>query len=114
MISISRIKNVVFVGAWRAMPFIDTSITRICEDTVIDLVRVLLYDNRTFVRRPEMIQVIKRVIRVGDNGIVRVEVTLGNSRTGAQVILVTERPDLDAVLWVDGMIQEPLAYAEET
>jgi hypothetical protein len=60
-----------------------------------------------------MIQVLKRIIRVGDNGIVRVEVTLGNSRTGAQVLLVTERPDLDPALWVDSMIQEPLAYAEE-
>ena len=93
--------------------FIDFSITKIYEDTVIDLVGILLYDNRTFVRRPEMIQVVKRVIRVGDNGIVRVEVTLGNSRTGTQVMLVTERPDLDPALWVDDMIQEPLAYSEE-
>ena len=61
-----------------------------------------------------MIQVVRRVIRLGDNGIVRIEVTLGNSRTGAEVMLVTERPDLDPALWVDSLIQEPLAYSEES
>ena len=60
-----------------------------------------------------MIQVLRRVIRVGDNGIVRVEVTLSNSRTGAEIMLVTERPDLDPALWVDDIIQEPIAYGEE-
>jgi hypothetical protein len=48
-----------------------------------------------------MIQVVRRVIRVGDNGIVRVEVTLSNSRTGREVMLVTERPDLDADEWAE-------------
>lgn len=48
-----------------------------------------------------MIQVVKRVVRVGDNGVVRVEVTLSNSRTGREVILVTERPDLDPDTWVE-------------
>jgi hypothetical protein len=48
-----------------------------------------------------MIQVIKRIVRVGDNGIVRVEVTLSNSRTGREVVLVTERPDLDPDTWAE-------------
>ena len=45
-----------------------------------------------------MIQVIKRIVRVGDNGIVRIEITVANSRTGAEVVLVTERPDLDPAM----------------
>jgi len=48
-----------------------------------------------------MIQVVRRVIRVGDNGIVRIEVTLSNSRTGREVMLVTERPDLDPDAWAE-------------
>jgi hypothetical protein len=64
-------------------------------------------------RSQAMIQVIKRVIRVGDNGVVRVEVTLNNTRTGRDVLLVTERPDLDPAMWADGVVQEPLVRPEE-
>jgi hypothetical protein len=52
-----------------------------------------------------MIQVVRRVIRVGDDGIVRIEVTLSNSRTGREVLLVTERPDLDPDTWVEEGVQ---------
>ncbi len=52
-----------------------------------------------------MIQAVKRVVRIGENGVVRVEVTLVNSRTGAEVVLVTERPDLDPEMWVEEAAQ---------
>lgn len=60
-----------------------------------------------------MIQVIKRVIRVGNNGIVRVETTLSNSRTGREVLLVTERPDLDPHEWADSVERAPMARPQE-
>lgn len=60
-----------------------------------------------------MIQVIKRVIRVGNNGIVRIEVTLSNTRTGGEVVLVTKRPDLDPAEWAEGMVQEPAGREDE-